>query len=884
MANISGTYYSNSSYYPRFTYNISYSEIGRSASSVSYRFNVSFSRSNNWYGYDIQVNWNINGSTGSKQILAANANYSSGSITFDVTTSTNAAGGTLPARIYTTSNTDSTHYQNAIDTGSKTVNKSTFNTPPSISGTVSTNPGGIFSENQSSVSVSWPAATDSNNNLSGYRLRVSINGGGYTELTRTTGRSYSHNISGYGEGTSFTYAVDAYDSYGEWSGSIYSSTIKKNTFTNDTLASTDSINFNTASINFTYSGGNNTQGGVTISRSLTCDNGITVHNGNNLNSPTTVAIYKSGNTPSGPYIKFNDLKARFANTTDKGKGVITFTLRSTNSNGTTKTSNKTMSVNLQANPNLVTNAEISLIQSESTNYLSVASSSNKYFIPDGSRVTRVKWTPTKGALDEDVKYQVYVAYGNGGWNWLADLPTGSSYYNHVVPTQTSSQQFKYLIRSISVYSDSLFADMPTVAQILHYYNPPGLIEGVKTRQSTTCEVKFTVRSVSSIPNINTLGSWKVYKQGTTTPVISSGDLTVSQNEQTITVTGLTESDNYNLVITYNDNTGLTENAKTANLTIGPFMPTFHINKYGVGVGGEVANANYQLKVKGNIGITDGVFTGSGGIFTYTGDANGMGMAIQSGGAMVVGSGESPRTFINTIDNKANEFAYITSDSEIHFVTNCQTIDNRKTTIIKSDGTLNAANLQVGGNNVYHTGRKPTPADIGALASNGKAVNAAKVTTSNNGGFYDGNGDAANSTTANVQIKSWWGIGFAPSISNQPVPQNQNAIWMDVRNGNLSARGEIYAQSNRRVYHNGWCGTITRDAPRVSNLNTIYTTGIYSWSGSGTGTPSSYGVLINIIWGNAGDSNADRYQFAMDSNGVMYIRCFVNKAWTSWKSW
>ena len=31
-----------------------------------------------------------------------------------------------------------------------------------------------------------------------------------------------------------------------------------------------------------------------------------------------------------------------------------------------------------------------------------------------------------------------------------------------------------------------------------------------------------------------------------------------------------------------------------------------------------------------------------------------------------------------------------------------------------NGTINATNLQVGGNNVYHTNRKPTPADIGAI--------------------------------------------------------------------------------------------------------------------------------------------------------------------------
>jgi len=67
-----------------------------------------------------------------------------------------------------------------------------------------------------------------------------------------------------------------------------------------------------------------------------------------------------------------------------------------------------------------------------------------------------------------------------------------------------------------------------------------------------------------------------------------------------------------------------------------------------------------------------------------------------------------------------------------------------------------------------------------------------LTGANGGGngVYDGNGDAASSTQANLQIRSWFGIGFSPSISGQPVPQNENAVWIDVRTGNLSARGNI----------------------------------------------------------------------------------------------
>lgn len=38
-----------------------------------------------------------------------------------------------------------------------------------------------------------------------------------------------------------------------------------------------------------------------------------------------------------------------------------------------------------------------------------------------------------------------------------------------------------------------------------------------------------------------------------------------------------------------------------------------------------------------------------------------------------------------------------------------------------NGTINATNLQVGGNNVYHAGRKPTPADIGAIPESNREL-------------------------------------------------------------------------------------------------------------------------------------------------------------------
>jgi hypothetical protein len=64
-----------------------------------------------------------------------------------------------------------------------------------------------------------------------------------------------------------------------------------------------------------------------------------------------------------------------------------------------------------------------------------------------------------------------------------------------------------------------------------------------------------------------------------------------------------------------------------------------------------------------------------------------------------------------------------------------------------------------------------------------------------GYLFGTTGDGANSTIANVKLTSWFGIGFAPSISGQATPQWQNAAWIDVRSGAFSSRNEVTAYSS-----------------------------------------------------------------------------------------
>jgi hypothetical protein len=66
------------------------------------------------------------------------------------------------------------------------------------------------------------------------------------------------------------------------------------------------------------------------------------------------------------------------------------------------------------------------------------------------------------------------------------------------------------------------------------------------------------------------------------------------------------------------------------------------------------------------------------------------------------------------------------------------------------------------------------------------------------------GDGASSTTSNLQLQSWFGIGFGPTISGQTVPIGENAAWLDCRSGSFSARADfrapIFYDSNDTTYY------------------------------------------------------------------------------------
>lgn len=64
-----------------------------------------------------------------------------------------------------------------------------------------------------------------------------------------------------------------------------------------------------------------------------------------------------------------------------------------------------------------------------------------------------------------------------------------------------------------------------------------------------------------------------------------------------------------------------------------------------------------------------------------------------------------------------------------------------------------------------------------------------------GVWIHGGADAASSADANLRFGSWYGIGWYPTFSGGSVAQGNNAMWLNVRNGNLDTHGAITARTN-----------------------------------------------------------------------------------------
>lgn len=81
-----------------------------------------------------------------------------------------------------------------------------------------------------------------------------------------------------------------------------------------------------------------------------------------------------------------------------------------------------------------------------------------------------------------------------------------------------------------------------------------------------------------------------------------------------------------------------------------------------------------------------------------------------------------------------------------------------------------------------------------------AYNGVEV-SGNSMGLFAGNADGASAWGNNLKLMSWFGIGFSPSISGQPVPYGEYSHWFNVRNGSAGMRGALSQNSDARLKEN-----------------------------------------------------------------------------------
>lgn len=123
--------------------------------------------------------------------------------------------------------------------------------------------------------------------------------------------------------------------------------------------------------------------------------------------------------------------------------------------------------------------------------------------------------------------------------------------------------------------------------------------------------------------------------------------------------------------------------------------------------------------------------------------------------------------------------------------------------------------------------------IGDLTMNNKGFNIVQGTrvVKSSSNWIHGGSDAASVDDANLRFGSWYGIGWYPTVSGQTVAQGKNAMWLNVRNGNLDTHGAITAHTNYLAAN--W------DSARRLVLGG----GSYTWIDS---RDSSNNVLCNIV--------------------------------------
>lgn len=583
MADITGGYWSPHSS-PTSYFQISYAEIARNGSSVTYRvtLGVNLGSSQSYFGYAVDGHFTINGVTDNFSIKGTEG-WSGTTVhwfTRDITCPAGSSGGTLPIRFWTTRSSGTA----LIIDLSGTVNLSTWNTAPYWpSGAVcSVSPNGIIAENISSLTVSWTAAADTEGNTRYYTVRRYKNGNlDATIATNTTATNVTDNIGSGNQGAQYYYTVEVNDGSLTQGTRLQSAAVTKNTFTGPTLTAGGSITYSSTALAMTISGAKNTNGSTSFTYSLTCDK-VTVYNP--TASPSNITIYKSGALPSGTYIKFDDIKAALASAGYKGNFV--FTLTTTNAYGSVTTATASVWVDITTNPNAIGNITVSG---------TFAIGGQNYFVPGRKDIT-VTWGASSDPLGGSITYELQ---GKIGYDNFVTLATGITGTSKIVSLAAVTAQTTYVFRVIAKTSYGTSVSKDAASIDLHYYYTPSVIFDPVVRNTNNATISGSIILNTSIPGVTVSALSYTGK--------TSGNLTLATTF-TKQETGLLETDTFNFSVAVRDSAGDVINGlvgTTFTKSVSRYTPMLSVRKKGIGINA-LADDTYKFVVGGKSKFTENI--------------------------------------------------------------------------------------------------------------------------------------------------------------------------------------------------------------------------------------------------------------------------------------
>jgi hypothetical protein len=466
----------------------------------------------------------------------------------------------------------------------------TYNTAPywPAGSSVTVTPNGTIPENTTSLAVSWPAASDDQSDTLYYDVYRVVGGVSTKIQDGGTGRSLTDDVSALGQGTAIRYDVYVRDASLYASAPIQSSTVTKNTLTPATLAGSGAVAFDSTTIALTRNNASNTNGNGTFTYTLGLT-GLTLYNTDvsAVGQTINVSIWRAGGYPTGPYIKFDDLKTYLASSY---VGSLVFTLTTTNAYGSSGSTSKTIAADIRTNPTGLG----SVVYSGGYTIASVLR-----YIPDQRAIT-VGWSAATDPLGTAIVYDVY--YKLAADTTWTQARTGLSTLSTTIAPPSGDAQLSYNVKVVARSAYGYTQEASGAALAIDKYLRPIIKLISRKRTSTGVDISLEVEFRSSFAAALALTTFTYTKLGGAAVSLGTSDLTP---DFTYTEPGVfLISSSYTMVVTVQDNAGVVIGSAevTANVAISAYTPMLSVRRKGVGVNC-IPDGTYALDVGGKLNAT-----------------------------------------------------------------------------------------------------------------------------------------------------------------------------------------------------------------------------------------------------------------------------------------